>query len=109
MIEFDSRIWKLKDFDKKALLQFQNDFIYRLIKKYLPYFKVEYLLRKLYTVQSSNFRTEIISKHSRTTCLPIYVAPFKVVTTGLYIVSSATVPQFEAFPEVDYLKLSKCI
>jgi len=50
-------------------------------------------------VQSSNFRTEIISKHNRITSLPIYVVPFKVVTTGLYTVSSATVPQFETFPE----------
>jgi len=33
MIEFDSCTWKLKDFDKNALLQFQNDCIYRLIKK----------------------------------------------------------------------------
>jgi hypothetical protein len=60
-------------------------------------------------VQSSNFRTEIISKHSRTTSLPIYVAPFKVVFRGFYTVSSATVPQFEAFPEVHCLKHSKCI
>jgi len=60
-------------------------------------------------VQSRNFTTEIISKHSRTTSLPISVVPFKVVTTGLYTVSSATVPQFEAFLEVHCLKLSKCI
>jgi hypothetical protein len=57
------------------------------------------LYNSLYVVQSNSFWPECFLHNN--TYLPISVVPFKVVSLGLYTVTTVVMPPFEAFCEVN--------